>query len=901
MSTTEPSASSLTPPVTEDPSTDPRDRVDALNERAKKARGSDPRAALGWATEARTLAEQIGYAEGRTQALEHLAMAHMNLVQYEAALPLARELLDLQQRLGNAAGIANAYNALYIVNKYLGDYDEGIECLLRAQEISEQQGDAYGTARALNNLGVLSMDMERLAESAEYFTRSAEVGEAHSLYTLRAVALSNLAEVRVLLGDYEQARSSATEALESHRSGEMQGEEARLNLQADALRILGLTQLRLGALEEARTSLEEALQVARSCGDPRTEITTGIAFSELALLQGDREAARSYTADALRLAREIKERRLTVESLEMLVRVHKERQEWRAALEAHEQLAEARKELVQQEVDTRVRNQRLRLEAERARAEAQAAETANQAKSQFLANMSHELRTPLNAIIGYSEMLIEEANELGQEEFIPDLEKIRSSGKHLLGLINDVLDLSKVEAGKMDLYLETFEVERIVREVASTVQPLLEKRTNTLTLDLGEPGLMRADQTKVRQILLNLLSNAGKFTEGGAVTLAVERQRDRLIFRVSDTGIGMTPEQLARLFQPFTQADSSTTRKYGGTGLGLTISKHFAEMMGGSIQVESEPGVGTTFTAYLPVAIADPRAAPPEPSAEQPAAEEVAAEEVSAGTVLVIDDEPSAREVIGRMLRKEGFRVIAAASGEEGLRLARERRPDVITLDVMMPGMDGWAVLGTLKGDPELARIPVVMVSMVDEKNLGYSLGAAEYLTKPVERAGLVGVLRKHLGDGAAGDPVLVVEDDPITRELLRRLLEAEGLEVVTAENGRIGLERVDERRPALVILDLMMPEVDGFEFLQTLRGRESGRQIPVVVLTAKEVSEEDRKRLQGRVEQVLQKGTRSPDELLEEVRRLRGPATGLRSLTPASLVPRSPPPLPHAGEGAGG
>ncbi len=597
-----------TPP---DLTTNPRARVDALNERAKAARHGDPPSALELAAEARTLAEQIGYVEGRAQALEHLVAAHIDVVDYVPALPLARELLEINQLLGDPIGIARAYNSLYLVNYYLGDYDEGIECLLRAQEISEQQGDGYGTARALNNLGVLYLDMGQLDAGTQYLARCAEVAAAHDLHELRGLALSNRAEIQIRRGDHEQARNSVSEGLESYRAADLQGEKPRPHFRADALRILGLAQLRLGTLEEARASLEEALQVARGCGDPRTEITAGIAFAELALLQGKGDAARAYAEDAVRLAREIREKTLTVDSLEMLVRVHKELQDWQAALEAHEQLAEARHEAVQQEVDTRVRNQRLRLETERARGEAQAAETANQTKSQFLANMSHELRTPLNAIIGYSEMLLEEAEDAGHDELTPDLEKIRMAGKHLLGLINDLLDLSKIEAGRMELYLTYFSVDELLSEVATTVRPLVERNANALEVRTGgKVGRMHADQTKLRQILFNLLSNASKFTESGQITLAAERKAadaagEWLSFCVSDTGIGMTPEQMDRLFQPFTQADASTASRYGGTGLGLTISKRFAELMDGSIAVKSEPGSGTTFTVRLPVEVSE--------------------------------------------------------------------------------------------------------------------------------------------------------------------------------------------------------------------------------------------------------------------------------------------------------
>jgi len=508
---------------------------------------------------------------------------------------------------------------------------------------------------------------------------------------------------------------------------------------------------------------------------------------------------------------------------------------------------------------------------------------ANRAKSMFLANMSHELRTPLNAILGYSEMLQEEAEDLGQDEFVPDLQKINSAGKHLLALISDILDLSKIEAGRMDLFLETFDTATMIQDVATTIQPLIIKNNNTLKVRCADNlGMMQADLTKVRQIIFNLLSNASKFTERGTITLTVEKRKNEgeginssvtmpltqewLVFGVSDTGIGMTSAQMEKLFQEFTQADTSTTRKYGGTGLGLTISRRFCQMMGGEIEVESEPGQGSTFTVWLPVQVVEPKA------------DEVVSGEVErsglvgaspdSDLVLVVDDDPVARDLMQRYLSKEGFRVQLASNGEAGLRLAKELRPAAITLDVMMPGLDGWAVLTALKADPDLADIPVVMMTMVDDKNLGYALGASDYLTKPIERDRLAVILNKYRCNRPKCS-VLLVEDDELAREMMRRILEKEGWQVAEAQNGRVGLEQVIECQPELILLDLMMPEMDGFQFLTQLRQIPGGQTIPVVIVTAMNLTEKERQQLNGYVTQILQKGAYSREELLEQVRDL--------------------------------
>lgn len=497
-----------------------------------------------------------------------------------------------------------------------------------------------------------------------------------------------------------------------------------------------------------------------------------------------------------------------------------------------------------------------------------AALEATRLKSEFLANMSHELRTPLNAIIGYSEILAEEAEDSGREADLADLQKIRSAGKHLLALINDVLDLSKIEAGKMEVHLESFAVEPMLREVVSTIEPLIAKNDNRLELDLvGDPGLIRADLTKLRQSLFNLLSNASKFTSQGLVRLVARRERradgEWLSFAVTDTGIGISPEQMNKLFQAFSQADASTSKKYGGTGLGLVLSRRFCQMMGGDISVESVSGEGSTFTITLP-SDGKPRPVLPQTTGLQ---DEAGSNETSpeAPTVLVIDDDAMARDLMQRYLGRQGLNVVQAASGPEGLELAKSLKPAAITLDVLMPEMDGWAVLTALKADPELSGIPVIMATFLDEEPMGFALGATDYLTKPVNRDQLVGLLNKYAPIQQPGS-ILVVEDHDDLRELMRRTLQQAGWTVEEAANGREALDRLEISVPKLIVLDLMMPEMDGFSFIEAMRQKPSWQSIPVIVITAKDLTVEDRQRLNGYIQYIIRKGTRVRDELLEEL-----------------------------------
>ncbi len=510
----------------------------------------------------------------------------------------------------------------------------------------------------------------------------------------------------------------------------------------------------------------------------------------------------------------------------------------------------------------------------------QVAETANRTKSLFLANMSHELRTPLNAILGYSEMLQEEAVERELDDFVSDLERINASGKHLLALINDILDLSKIEAGKMELFLESFDVGKMIEEVASTIQPLVEKNSNRLEIQLApDLGDMYADQIKVRQALYNLLSNAVKFTENGSITVDAGRHwlndEEWIRFRVVDEGIGLSPDEILKLFKDFSQADASTTRKFGGTGLGLPLTRRFCQMMGGDVTVSSEPGVGSTFTIELPASVTESQLEAGQVAVTGRAAtaliakigedgEPIAGDD--SGYVLVIDDNPMQRDLMQRFLTQEGYSVRAASGGDEGLALAREFRPVAITLDVLMPKMDGWSVLTELKNDPFLRDVPVIILTMVDDPERGFTLGAADYVTKPIDRRRLARILRKYSTAEQLG-PVLLVEDDAATRALMRNILEKEGRTVAEAEDGLAAIEFMEKERPSLILLDLMMPRMDGFEFTDVVRQHPEWRSIPIVVVTARDVSSEERRRLSGHIDTVLQKDGETREELLKRVR----------------------------------
>lgn len=493
------------------------------------------------------------------------------------------------------------------------------------------------------------------------------------------------------------------------------------------------------------------------------------------------------------------------------------------------------------------------------------AESANKIKSEFVANMSHELRTPLNAIIGYSEMLEESFADAGQNDYVLDIGKIISSAKHLLSLINDVLDLSKIEAGKMDIFIEQVNVEELIKDLASIIKPMVEKNNNKFMLTLDPTlSVMKTDLVRVRQCLLNLLSNASKFTQNGEIKLTVKRLKKNkhtfIHFIVSDTGIGMTPEKLERIFQAFSQADASTTRKYGGTGLGLYLTKRFATMLGGSIVVASQENKGSTFTLVLPeISVAVKPDIPMNISTPKK-------NDSSNKTLLIIDDEKAIHDDLQQAFENENYNVIHAYNGEDGIAMARKYKPDVITLDVIMPMMDGWEVLSILKSETTIRDIPVILLTIASEEDLGFALGANDYIKKPIDIHLLAERIKKLLPSSSINTSILVVDDDDYMRKLLKRVINKMGLTTCEAKNGLEAINQINLKKPSLILLDLMMPEMDGFAVIQELQKNNQWCQIPVIIITAKDLTQEERSALMKYSKIILQKGSYSRKELVDAI-----------------------------------
>ena len=520
------------------------------------------------------------------------------------------------------------------------------------------------------------------------------------------------------------------------------------------------------------------------------------------------------------------------------------------------------------------------------------AEAESQEKSQFLANMSHELRTPLNAIIGYSEMLYEEAGESGNAELAGDLVRIVSSGRHLLLLINDVLDLSKIEAGKMQLFLGDYGLQQLVDDVVVNVGPLVTMNGNTFSMDCDDSvGSIYADIAKLKQALINILGNAAKFTHSGCITLQVERAFDSgmewIVFRVIDTGIGISDEQQKILFKAFTQADDSTTREYGGTGLGLTISRSVCRLMGGDIFIDSKVGEGSTFTIKIPASVEEVNGIMPVID-QQDRVSQIAPEEkrsidnrvsketnnrrTKAATILVIDNDPSVADILERSLSGNGFCIEVVRGGKVGLERAIELMPDLILLDVVLPDASGWSVLSQLKENPLLIHIPVIMHSMIDERATAATLGAVDYIIKPADRDFLAERIKGNLRVQRESQ-ILVIDDDVDSRRLTRMVLENEGWNVIESGDGEVGLMRVAERPPAAIVLDLNMPRLDGFGFLERIEKNPDWKAIPVLVLTVNDIDDEERSKLLRSVDMIVEKGPYSLDTLLRRLRELLGSA----------------------------
>ncbi|WP_419952927.1 response regulator [Methylobacterium sp.] len=491
------------------------------------------------------------------------------------------------------------------------------------------------------------------------------------------------------------------------------------------------------------------------------------------------------------------------------------------------------------------------------------AENASRSKSSFLANMSHELRTPLNAIIGFTRLIMRRAKDVLPIKQFENLEKILLSSEHLLSLINTILDLAKVEAGRMEVKTSEFSLESTLDLCLRTFEPLVKSEYVRLVKDFeGLPETISTDQEKLRQILINLLSNAIKFTETGSVTLRARAVGDRIALAVIDTGIGIPSGALTLIFEEFQQVDNSASRTHSGTGLGLAISHRLARMLGGDVGVDSQEGKGSTFTLTLPRRIDGN--VEPQPSPRAPVTEAV--NRTSSRTVLAIDDDPNVVYLLKENLLDAGYDVIGAPNGEDGLRKARELQPRAITLDIMMPGTDGWQVLHALKTDRLTREIPVILISIVDQKELGFHLGASDCIVKPFERESLIGALGRAAPDS---ERILVIDDDPNVVDLVRQLLDTERCTIEWARDGVAGLERIAQARPSVILLDLLMPGMDGLTFLDHLQADPVARTIPVVVLTAASLNAADHGMLRERVRGLIDKQGLDRDALIREVRRV--------------------------------
>lgn len=532
---------------------------------------------------------------------------------------------------------------------------------------------------------------------------------------------------------------------------------------------------------------------------------------------------------------------------------------------AHEELESANEELQQHYEELELSQEELLTSNEELSQANERVMEADRLKSEFLANMSHELRTPLNSVIALSGILLARMDGDLTEEQEKQVKIIKKSGKNLLELINDILDLSKIESGKMEISLEEFYIEDVVNDDRAMVTPMASEKEINISFTKDEDiHLIRSDRNKIKQILLNLLSNAVKFTpKGGSITIDATGKDGRVELRVMDTGIGIAKENLDKIFDEFRQVDGSSTREYGGTGLGLAITKRLVKLLGGEIRVESEIHKGSTFIINIPVTLNGVEALTVAASRIDP----------DKKIILAVDDDPSVIYVLKKYLEGEGYQVVPAHNGAVAVRLAKEVKPFAITLDIMIPGKDGWEVINELKGDPATEHIPIVVISILDNKSLGFSLGATEYLTKPVERETVLNALGRLMSPRCVGmdctPNVLLVDDDPIHIMAMKAVLADSGYKVTVAPGGKEGIEILKEATPCAIILDIMMPEVDGFMVLEELKKRKETRDIPVIILTAKDITDDDKKRLNGSIQDIIGKGNFAHEEVLRDLKNI--------------------------------
>ena len=496
------------------------------------------------------------------------------------------------------------------------------------------------------------------------------------------------------------------------------------------------------------------------------------------------------------------------------------------------------------------------------------ARDANAEKTRFFANMSHELRTPLNAILGYGEMLEEDCEDLGYDDLLPDLRKITSAGSHLLSLINNILDISKIEAGRMELYLTNFDIESMIDTIKDVTGPLSIKNENNFVVNITDNiGKMNQDETKIRQCLTNFLSNSFKFTSKGNVELKVDtfilNEIEMIRFAVIDDGEGMSEEGLSKVFKEYEQAERSTSAKHGGTGLGLPITKKLAEMMGGDVEVMSELGKGSQFTLYVPRY---------SPEQEDLDIELIDFDKLTEQEkiIVLIDDDVDMHELIRRTVTKIGLTLVGATDGEKGMQIVREVKPKLLLLDVLMPGRDGWSILKECKTDPDLKDMSIIMVSQMEQDKLSKSLGADDYMTKPINRDLFLERVKNLMTSSTSNNgKVLIVDDDKDTREILSRILDDNGWISITAKDGKDGLEKLKEN-PSLIVLDLEMPRMDGFEFLDEYMNTYSiNDRKPILVYSGKDLNEVQIDQLNKNVAALIKKDEVSMQELSKVVKNI--------------------------------